>query len=102
MKTRLIREIIRLELIYRNRNKKNLFEGIDDDSMLLSYILESNLRHNLDDLSVRHLGLKPISFEEVVGKGRTQKRFDEIQIEKATQYAAEDADLARRLCLILK
>ncbi|MFM8234048.1 MAG: DNA polymerase I [Holophagaceae bacterium] len=77
-------------------------EGIDDDSMLLSYILESNLRHNLDDLSVRHLGLKPISFEEVVGKGRTQKRFDEIQIEKATQYAAEDADLARRLCLILK
>ena len=77
-------------------------EGIDDDSMLLSYILESDLRHNLDDLSVRHLNIKPISFEEITGKGRTQKRFDEVRIEIATQYAAEDSDLARRLCLSLK
>ncbi|MEY3314922.1 MAG: hypothetical protein RLZZ438_521 [Acidobacteriota bacterium] len=79
-----------------------VIDGIDDDSMLLSYILESDLRHNLDDLSVRHLNIKPISYEEITGKGRTQKRFDEVSIKIATQYAAEDSDLARRLCILLK
>lgn len=75
--------------------------GIAHDSMLLSYLCESNLRHNLDDLSARHLNIKPIAFEEVVGKGKTQKRFDQIKITQAYAYAAEDADLARRLCFSL-
>ena len=72
--------------------------GIQDDSMVLSFLLESGVRHNLDDLSVRLLDVKPIAFEEVVGKGKAQKRFDEANFEQAVQYAAEDADLALRLC----
>jgi DNA polymerase-1 len=72
--------------------------GLADDSMVLSFLLDSGVRHNLDDLSVRHLDLKPIAFEEVVGKGKAQKRFDEAVFEQAVQYAAEDADLALQLC----
>jgi len=72
--------------------------GLADDSMVLSFLLDSGVRHNLDDLSVRHLDVKPIAFEEVVGKGKAQKRFDEAVFEHAVQYAAEDADLALQLC----
>ncbi|WP_243302151.1 DNA polymerase I [Geothrix oryzisoli] len=72
--------------------------GLADDSMVLSFLLESGVRHNLDDLSVRLLDVKPIAFEEVVGKGKAQKRFDEAEFEHAVQYAAEDADLALQLC----
>jgi DNA polymerase-1 len=76
--------------------------GLADDSMVLSFLLESGVRHNLDDLSVRLLDVKPIAFEEVVGKGKAQKRFDEADFEQAVQYAAEDADLALRLCDLLR
>ncbi|HJW72208.1 MAG TPA: DNA polymerase I [Geothrix sp.] len=72
--------------------------GLADDSMVLSYVLDSGSRHNLDDLSARHLDVKPIAFEELVGKGKGQKRFDEADFERAIQYAAEDADLALQLC----
>ncbi len=72
--------------------------GLADDSMVLSFLLESGVRHNLDDLSVRLLDVRPIAFEEVVGKGKGQKRFDQAEFEPAVQYAAEDADLALRLC----
>ncbi len=72
--------------------------GLADDSMVLSFLLESGVRHNLDDLSARHLDVKPIAFEEIVGKGKGQKRFDEAEFEPAVQYAAEDADLALQLC----
>lgn len=72
--------------------------GLADDSMVLSFLLESGVRHNLDDLSVRLLDVKPIPFEEVVGKGKGQKRFDEADFDHAVQYAAEDADLALQLC----
>jgi DNA polymerase-1 len=77
-------------------------EGIADDSMVLSYVLDSTNRHNLDDLSARWLDTKPIAFEEVVGKGKAMKRFDEADFDQAVQYAAEDADLALRLCGMLK
>ncbi len=73
-------------------------KGVADDSMVLSYVLDSTLRSNLDDLSSRLLDVKPIAFEEIVGKGKGQKRFDEAEFEKAVQYAAEDADLALQLC----
>lgn len=76
--------------------------GLGDDSMVLSFLLDSRLRHNLDDLSSRHLDIRPIAFEEVVGKGKAQKRFDEAEFEKAVQYAAEDADLALQLVDKLK
>jgi DNA polymerase-1 len=72
--------------------------GVADDSMVMSFLVDSRLRHNLDDLSSRHLDLRPIPFESVVGKGKGAKRFDEADFEQAVQYAAEDADLALRLC----
>ena len=77
-------------------------KGIQDDSMVLSFLVDSKLRHNLDDLASRHLDLRPIPFEAVVGKGKGQKRFDEADFEQAVQYAAEDADLALQLCQKLK
>lgn len=73
-------------------------KGLGEDSMVQSFLAEPGLRHNLDDLSVRHLDIKPIAFEEVVGKGKAQKRFDEADFDQAVQYAAEDADLALQLC----
>ncbi len=76
--------------------------GLADDSMVLSYVLDSSFRHNLDDLSARWLDIKPIAFEEVVGKGKAMKRFDEADFDQAVQYAAEDADLALRLCDAIK
>ena len=72
-------------------------KGLADDSMVQSFLAEPGLRHNLDDLSARHLDLRPIAFEEVVGKGKGQLRFDQADFEKAVQYAAEDADLALQL-----
>jgi len=76
--------------------------GIGDDSMVLSFLLDSRLRHNLDDLSARHLDLRPIPFESVVGKGKAAKRFDQADFGQAVQYAAEDADLALQLCAKLR
>jgi DNA polymerase-1 len=76
--------------------------GLADDSMVQSFLVEPGLRHNLDDLSARHLDIRPIAFESIVGKGKTQKRFDEAVFEEAVQYAAEDADLALQLCDKLK
>jgi DNA polymerase-1 len=77
-------------------------KGLGDDSMVLSFLVDSKLRHNLDDLSSRHLDLRPIPFEAVVGKGKGQKRFDEADFDHAVQYAAEDADLALQLCAKLE
>ena len=71
--------------------------GIMHDSMVLSFILGSANRHNLDDLSARHLDIRPISFESVVGKGKAQLRFDQADFDLAVQYAAEDADLTLQL-----
>jgi DNA polymerase-1 len=76
--------------------------GLGGDSMVQSFLVESGLRHNLDDLSARHLDLRPIPFEAVVGKGKGQKRFDQADFDQAVQYAAEDADLALRLCGVLE
>jgi DNA polymerase I len=71
--------------------------GVAGDSMIQSFLVEPQFRHNLDDLSVRHLDVKPIAFEEIVGKGKGQLRFDQADFNKAVQYAAEDADLALQL-----
>lgn len=72
--------------------------GVEHDSMVQSFLLEPQFRHNLDDLSARHLDIRPISFESLTGKGKGQKRFDQVDFEGAVQYAAEDADLALQLC----
>lgn len=72
--------------------------GIGEDSMVLSFLLEPSFRHNLDDLSARHLDIRPIPFDAVTGKGKAQKRFDQADFDAAVEYAAEDADLALQLC----
>jgi DNA polymerase-1 len=71
--------------------------GIAEDTLLQSYVLESHRSHNMDDLAMRHLGVKTITFEEVAGKGAKQICFDQVAIDKATQYAAEDADITLQL-----
>ncbi len=74
-----------------------------DDTMLISYVLESgDVGHGMDELSERHLGHKPISFKEVAGTGKSAISFDRVAIDRATQYAAEDADVTLRLWQMLK
>jgi DNA polymerase I len=71
--------------------------GIQHDTLLESYVLESHLAHNMDSLAERHLGLKTIRYEEVCGKGVHQIGFDQVDLATATNYAAEDADITLRL-----
>ena len=69
-----------------------------DDSMLISYAQEAGLHgHGMDELSQLHLGHTPISFDEVTGTGRNRIPFSQVPIERATAYAAEDADVTWRL-----
>lgn len=81
--------------------------GIDvapfDDTMLLSYTVDAGKGGNgMDELSERWLGHKPIPFKEVCGSGKSMITFDKVAIDKATAYAAEDADVTLRLWQILK
>ena len=74
-----------------------------EDTMLLSYALDvGRHRHGLDALAFEHFGHKMISYKEVTGAGKQAVTFDEVSIEKAAQYAAEDADMTLRLYLILR
>jgi DNA polymerase-1 len=74
-----------------------------DDTMLISYVLDAGKgSHGMDELSRRHLGHQPITFSEVAGTGRSKVTFDQVEIGKATAYAAEDADVTLRLWQILK
>ena len=72
--------------------------GIAHDTMLESYVVNSTAsRHDLDTLCELHLGHKNIKFEEVAGKGAKQITFNQVRLEQAVDYAAEDADMALRL-----
>lgn len=71
--------------------------GIAHDTLLQSYVFESHKSHDMDSLALRHLARKTISFEEVCGKGASQIGFDQVDIERATAYAAEDADITLQL-----
>ena len=71
--------------------------GIMHDTLLQSYVLESHRPHNMDNLALRHLDIKTISYDEVAGKGASRISFDQVDIEIATKYAAEDADITLRL-----
>jgi len=74
-----------------------------DDTMLLSYVIESgDVGHGMDELSERHLGHKPIAFKDVAGSRKSQVTFDRVPIDRATAYAAEDADITLRLWLLFK
>jgi DNA polymerase-1 len=72
-------------------------QGVAFDTLLESYVLESHMPHNMDSLAERHLGLKTIRYEEVCGKGVHQIGFDQVDLQVATNYAAEDADITLRL-----
>ena len=81
--------------------------GIDlmpiDDTMLLSYVTEGGMHgHGMDELSKLHLDIEPIPFKEVAGSGKSRITFDRVPLDKATEYAAEDADLTLRLYHYLK
>src|SRR5690606_18225627 len=71
--------------------------GIAHDTLLQSYVLESDKSHDMDSLARRHLGLATIPYTEVCGKGAKQIGFDEVAVDRATEYAAEDADVTLRL-----
>ena len=69
-----------------------------EDTMLMSYVLDAGKnRHNMDTLSELHLGHKTISFKEMVGTGKKEINFSEVEVDKAKDYAAEDADITFRL-----
>jgi DNA polymerase-1 len=77
--------------------------GPFDDTMLISYVLDAGRgSHGMDELSRRHLGHAPISFNELTGTGRARITFDRVEIDRATAYAAEDADVTLRLWQVLK
>lgn len=80
-------------------------ENILHDTMLLSYVLNSTaIRHNLESLSEFYLQTKTIPYEEITGKGAKKISFEEVEIQKAGEYATEDADLTLQLadCLVEK
>jgi len=73
-------------------------QGVAFDSMLESYVLDSSAnRHDMDTLALKYLGYKTIHFEDVAGKGAKQVTFDQVEIDRAAEYAAEDADITLRL-----
>lgn len=75
--------------------------GIIHDTLLESYVFESHKSHNMDSLALRHLGKKTISFEDICGKGAAQICFDQVELQRATDYAAEDADITLQLHLAM-
>jgi len=81
--------------------------GIDvapvDDTMLISYSMDAGRHgHGMDELSLRHLGHSPVPYDQVTGTGRARIPFSQVELDKATAYAAEDADVTLRLWQMLK
>ena len=78
--------------------KRNIDMNSIEDTMLMSYVLDAGKnRHNMDTLSEIHLNHKPIAFKDLVGTGKKQINFSEVDIKKAKDYACEDADVTYRL-----
>jgi len=71
--------------------------GIHHDTLLQSYVFESHRTHGMDDLALRHLNHTTIPFVDVCGKGVNMITFDKVELQRATDYAAEDADITLRL-----
>ncbi len=71
--------------------------GISDDTLLQSYVLDSTKRHDMNSMATRFLNHSTIHFEDIAGKGAKQLTFNQIELEKAGPYAAEDADITLRL-----
>ncbi len=71
--------------------------GAIHDTLLQSYVLESHKPHDMDDLAQRHLSIKTITYDELTGKGASRIGFEQVSIEQASEYAAEDADITLQL-----
>ena len=97
---RKIGQNIKYDLTIFARNGIEL-QGVAFDTMLQSYTLDSTGRHNMDDLAERYLGHQTIPFEELAGKGKNQLTFDQIELDKATEYAGEDAEITMKLHQLL-
>ncbi|MBP6623445.1 MAG: DNA polymerase I, partial [Alcaligenes sp.] len=78
-------------------NEKVSLRGIQEDTMLQAYVLQSHKRVSMEELALQWLGLKGASYEDICGKGAKQICFDEVDIPVASQYACEDADYTLRL-----
>ncbi len=77
--------------------------AIKADTMIMSYVVNSTAsRHNMDALSHKYLGVKTVKFEDIAGKGKKQLSFNQIDLEQAAHYAAEDADMTLRLFEVLQ
>ncbi|HAJ20668.1 MAG TPA: DNA polymerase I, partial [Rhodospirillaceae bacterium] len=77
--------------------QEGIFIGPIDDTMLISFVLEGGMHgHGMDELSELHLDHNTISFSDVAGKGKSQVTFDQVPLDKACDYAAEDADITLR------
>ncbi len=76
--------------------------GVTEDTMLQSYVLESHRRVSLQELGERWLGRGGVAYEDICGKGAKQIGFDEVEVEKASHYACEDADFTWQLHQILR
>ncbi len=72
-------------------------QGIVHDTLLQSYVVESHKPHDMDSMASRHLGVKTLTYAEVAGKGAKQIGFEEVDLDTATRYAAEDADITLQL-----
>jgi DNA polymerase-1 len=91
-----------LEVLCRAENGGIAVSPIDD-TMLISYAMDAGRHgHGMDELSLKHLGHAPISFDSVTGTGRNRIPFSQVALDKATAYAAEDADVTLRFWLKLK
>ncbi|MEP7274945.1 MAG: DNA polymerase I, partial [Betaproteobacteria bacterium] len=71
--------------------------GVAHDTLLESYVLESHKPHDMASLALRHLDVKTLSYDDVTGKGVSRIAFEQVAVERATEYSAEDADVALRL-----
>jgi DNA polymerase-1 len=76
--------------------------GIVEDTLLESYVLESDKSHDLGALAIRHCGLETIAYDDVTGKGAARISFAQVAVERAAEYAAEDADVTLRVHEVLR
>ncbi|WP_198373018.1 DNA polymerase I [Roseomonas rosulenta] len=92
-----------LEVLARDENGGFATIAPIDDTMMLSYAMEAGRHgHGMDELSVLHFNHAPIKFDEVTGTGKARIPFSQVPLDRATAYAAEDADVTLRLWLLLK
>jgi DNA polymerase-1 len=99
---RKIGQNIKYDLIVLRREGIDL-QGVDEDTMILSYLLEPNWgRHNLDRLAAAYLGETAIPFQDVVGKGKNEITMNRAPVEAVTPYACQDADFALSIARILR